>query len=229
MEGFFDPRFAMLFLGSGFALSIFASAASNLSFSTFIFSPCYYGGCGGIQTPETCCEHVYTEYRSGALNHSATHPQVKFVGAGTVASRNQGVVSRTTMHAEALAKDNQRASSFLNSTTRVSSLDAPRALRILNIESTSHFLSGKPHLNPCSKTSFLNSGVSVYSFALPSSECRVSIPKIASSGMPTLPEFLEIPARMPPISRLSVLPTALSSSLSDTVDFSSRSAFSSFF
>src|SRR6266478_6543872 len=194
----------MPFLGSGFALSILASAASNLSFSTFIVSPCYYGGCGGIQTPETCGWHVHADYKSGPINRSGTHPRVGFVrGAGTVASRFQRVVRRTTRQVAFLGQENtqQPASSFLNSATRVSALYVPRAPQGIFSCMTPPFFSGKPHLNPCSKTHILNSGVSVYSFALPSSECLVSIPKIASRRMPVFRACREIPAKMPPISR----------------------------
>jgi hypothetical protein len=128
----FDARLAMPFLGNGLALSILASAASNLSFSTFIFSPCYYGGCGGIPTPETCSEHVYLDYKSGPFELSGTHPRVGVVSeSGIVASRPLMGERSTTTQAAILSKGmSQRlASCFLNSRSRVSASCVPRAHR----------------------------------------------------------------------------------------------------
>jgi hypothetical protein len=118
MIGFFDPFLPLVFicfLGAGLAFRSFASAASNLSFSTFNFSPCYYGGCGGIRTPETCSSHVCADYRSGPFDRSGTHPHVGVSKLGFVASRILAGKRCTKKHAAFLGQENtqRRASCFL--------------------------------------------------------------------------------------------------------------------
>src|SRR6267154_3528901 len=104
----------MVFLGAGLALRRLAKAASNFSFSTFIFPSWYYGGCGGIRTPETCGKHVYADYKPGPLDLSGTHPRAGSK-PDTVASQHRTDERRTTTHAESLARESQRASLFLTS------------------------------------------------------------------------------------------------------------------
>lgn len=128
--GFLDPRLPfvfIVFLGVGLALRSLLKAASNLSFSTFMFSSWYYGGCGGIQTPGRAVTRR-TDYKSGPINRSGTHPLYWLVNkSGYVASRILMGERHTTTHADLPAKDSQRASSFLNLRARVSALCAPQA------------------------------------------------------------------------------------------------------
>jgi hypothetical protein len=135
--GFLDPRLPFVFiafLGVGLALRSLAKAASNLSFSTFIFSPCYdYWRVRQDSDLRNVREHVLRDYKSGALNHSATDPLlglIKFRGHRKAAP-NVACTTITT-HAAFLGQENtQRRASclFLNSGSRVEC--APRALSII--------------------------------------------------------------------------------------------------
>src|SRR5216683_4451603 len=134
MIGFFEPRLPRVFiafLGAGLALRRVASAVSNLSFSTFIVSSWYYGGCGGIQTPGRAVTR-HTDYKSGPINLSGTHPPDRFnKESGLVASRILTGERRTTTRIAILCKGiSQRFASFsLNSRPGVSAPYPPRARR----------------------------------------------------------------------------------------------------
>ena len=115
--------------GFGLALKRLVSTEPNSSLSTSMFVACYYGGCGGIRTPETCGKHVCADYKSGPINHSGTHPHLgALVGQESSQAESWRVVDHTTTHAERLARESQHASLFLNSSSRVGHRYAPRAL-----------------------------------------------------------------------------------------------------
>ncbi len=91
-----------------------------------MFSSWYYGGCGGIQTPGRAVTR-HTDYKSGPISLSGTHPPDWFnKKSGLVASRILTGKRRTTTHADLPSKESQRAFSFLNLRSRVGASCVPQ-------------------------------------------------------------------------------------------------------